>query len=47
MVTHTTAVNSDATKIYRYMNFDQLPEYVERAKEVTAWLLRRGHAVKR
>ncbi|MCA0174868.1 MAG: bifunctional aconitate hydratase 2/2-methylisocitrate dehydratase [Proteobacteria bacterium] len=29
-------VNSEATKIYRYMNFDQLPEYVEKAKAVVA-----------
>ena len=29
-------VNKDAASIYRYMNFDQIEEYVEGAKEVAA-----------
>jgi len=29
-------INADGAKIYRYMNFDQIPEYAETAKAVTA-----------
>ena len=29
-------INADAAKVYRYMNFDQIDEYVEAAKVVTA-----------
>jgi aconitate hydratase 2/2-methylisocitrate dehydratase len=29
-------INADAAKIYRYMNFDQIDEYAEAAKAVTA-----------
>jgi aconitate hydratase 2/2-methylisocitrate dehydratase len=29
-------INADGSKIYRYMNFDQIPEYAEAAKAVTA-----------
>ena len=29
-------INADADKVYRYMNFDQIDEYVEAAKAVTA-----------
>ncbi|HEX7640557.1 MAG TPA: bifunctional aconitate hydratase 2/2-methylisocitrate dehydratase [Burkholderiaceae bacterium] len=29
-------INADGAKIYRYMNFDQIPEYAETAKGVTA-----------
>jgi aconitate hydratase 2/2-methylisocitrate dehydratase len=29
-------INADAAKVYRYMNFDQIDEYVEAAKAVTA-----------
>ena len=27
-------INKDAASVYRYMNFDQIPEYVETAKTV-------------
>ena len=27
-------INKDASKVYRYMNFDQIEEYAEVAKEV-------------
>jgi len=30
------AINKDGDKVYRYMNFDQIEEYAETAKEVTA-----------
>jgi aconitase B len=29
-------VNKDAANVYKYMNFDQIEEYVENAKEATA-----------
>ena len=29
-------INDDAAKVYRYMNFDQIEEYAEAAKAVTA-----------
>jgi aconitate hydratase 2/2-methylisocitrate dehydratase len=29
-------INADGSKIYRYMNFDQIPEYADAAKAVTA-----------
>ncbi|GAB3776107.1 hypothetical protein GCM10028796_53020 [Ramlibacter monticola] len=29
-------INKEAGKVYRYMNFDQIAEYAEAAKEVTA-----------
>jgi aconitate hydratase 2/2-methylisocitrate dehydratase len=29
-------INKDGDKVYRYMNFDQIEEYAETAKEVTA-----------
>ena len=29
-------INKDSSKIYQYLNFDQLPEYAEVAKGVTA-----------
>jgi aconitate hydratase 2/2-methylisocitrate dehydratase len=28
-------INADASKVYRYMNFDQIQEYAEVAKVVT------------
>jgi len=30
------ALNKDAANIYKYMNFDQIEEYAETAKGVTA-----------
>jgi aconitate hydratase 2/2-methylisocitrate dehydratase len=29
-------INKDAASVYRYMNFDQIEEYAETAKGVTA-----------
>ena len=29
-------INADGSKIYKYMNFDQIEEYAETAKGVTA-----------
>jgi aconitate hydratase 2/2-methylisocitrate dehydratase len=29
-------INKDGDKVYRYLNFDQIAEYAETAKEVTA-----------
>jgi aconitate hydratase 2/2-methylisocitrate dehydratase len=29
-------VNKDGAAIYKYLNFDQIDEYVENAKEATA-----------
>jgi aconitate hydratase 2/2-methylisocitrate dehydratase len=29
-------INADGSKIYKYMNFDQIDEFVETAKGVTA-----------
>jgi len=31
----TGIVNKDAAAIYKYLNFDQIEEYVENAKEAT------------
>jgi len=29
-------INADGSKIYKYLNFDQIDEYVDTAKGVTA-----------
>ena len=29
-------LNKDGSKVYQYLNFDQIEEYVENAKEATA-----------
>ena len=35
-LTDIGVINNDSNKIYKYMNFDQMPEFVEKAQSVTA-----------